>query len=110
MVTAFFVGTTIAQAVSVEWGGQLRPRFEYNEQAGFNQINPTSGVTDNGQREGDYFVQTRIRLNAKVDILPDTILIKITPTNQNPQPHLDYIQHRLKEKLAQPLTVQLTQN
>ena len=68
MVTAFFVGTTIAQAVSVEWGGQLRPRAEYNEQAGFND----PGAGQNGSRNGDYFVSTRIRLQAKADILPDT--------------------------------------
>jgi len=73
MVTAFFVGTTIAQAVSVEWGGQLRPRFEYNEQAGFNASQKVSTPDNNeGGRNGDYFVSTRIRLNAKVDILPDT--------------------------------------
>ena len=45
-----------------------------------------------------------------VDILSDTILVKITPPNQNPQPHLDYIQLRLKEKLDQPLTVKLDNN
>lgn len=68
MVTAFFVGTTIAQAVSVEWGGELRPRFEYNEQATFN-----GASTENaGTRDGDYFVSSRIRLHAKADILPDT--------------------------------------
>ncbi len=79
MVTAFFVGTTIAQAVSVEWGGELRPRFEYNEQAGFNGAGNQSGGTgsitpiENGDtRDGDYFVSSRIRLHAKADILPDT--------------------------------------
>jgi hypothetical protein len=60
-VTAFLVGASVAQAVSVEWGGELRPRFEVNEQSDFN--NNTSA---------DYFVSSRIRLDAKADILPDT--------------------------------------
>jgi len=60
-VTAFFVGTMIAQAASVQWGGELRPRFEMNERSDFN---------DN--TSGNYFVSQRIRLNAKADILPDT--------------------------------------
>ncbi len=74
MVTAFFVGTTIAQAVSVEWGGQLRPRFEYNEQAFFSGAGGTStaSLPNAGTRDGDYFVSSRIRLHAKADILPDT--------------------------------------
>lgn len=59
-VTAFFAATTIAQAVSVEMGGQLRPRFEVNERHDFD--NNTSS---------DYFVSSRIRLHAKADILPD---------------------------------------
>ncbi|MCH9022282.1 MAG: (2Fe-2S)-binding protein [Planctomycetes bacterium] len=53
----------------------------------------------------------KINLNLElVDILADTILVKITPTHQDPQPHLDYIQHRLEEKLSQPLTVKLANN
>jgi hypothetical protein len=67
-VTAFLVGASVAQAVSVEWGGELRPRFEYNEQAFFN----SSGGTNQGTRDGDYFVSSRVRLHAKADILPDT--------------------------------------
>lgn len=69
MVTAFFVGTTIAQAVSVQWGGELRPRFEYVEQRGFNG---TPAGSDGNQTSGDYFTSSRIRLHAKADILPDT--------------------------------------
>ena len=69
MVTAFLVGTSVAQAVSVEWGGQLRPRFEYNEQAFFGASGPS---IDAATRSGDYFVSSRIRLHAKADILPDT--------------------------------------
>jgi len=61
MVTAFFVGTMIAQAASVEWGGQLHTRFEVNEQSDFND-----------ETSSDYFVDQRIRLDAKVEILPDT--------------------------------------
>lgn len=72
-VTALLVGASIAQAVSVEWGGQLRPRFEYNEQFAFNSSELAAANNPNqGTRDGDYFVSTRIRLNAKVDILPDT--------------------------------------
>jgi hypothetical protein len=60
-VTAFFVGTIVAQAASVQWGGQLRPRFEVNERHDFND-----------DTSSDYFVSSRIRLHAKADILPDT--------------------------------------
>ncbi|MFQ5449872.1 MAG: alginate export family protein, partial [Nitrospinaceae bacterium] len=71
MVSAFFAGTMIAQAASVEIGGQLRPRFEYNEQHNFNSRFTTSNPTPR-QTDGDYFVSSRIRLHAKADILPDT--------------------------------------
>ncbi len=70
-VTAFFVGTMIAQAASVEWGGELRPRFEYNEQSAFNATGAPTPNQDT-QQSGDYFVSSRIRLHAKADILPDT--------------------------------------
>ncbi|MFQ5717745.1 MAG: hypothetical protein ACE5GQ_11685, partial [Nitrospinales bacterium] len=70
MVSAFFAGTMIAQAASVEIGGQLRPRFEYNEQSNFNNLD--IGGEGVRQPDGDYFVSTRIRLHAKADILPDT--------------------------------------
>jgi len=69
--TALFVGATVAQAASVEWGGSLRPRFEYNEQSAFNATsatNPNQGT----QTSGDYFVSTQVRVNAKAEILPDT--------------------------------------
>ncbi|GJL79427.1 MAG: hypothetical protein NPINA01_24160 [Nitrospinaceae bacterium] len=69
-VTALLVGTSVAQAVSVEWGGQLRPRFEYNEQAFFNATG--APAANQGTQNGDYFVSSRIRLHAKADILPDT--------------------------------------
>jgi hypothetical protein len=67
-VTAFLVGASVAQAVSVEWGGQLRPRFEVNEQHNFG----TDFAADNSHTSADYFVSSRIRLHAKADILPDT--------------------------------------
>jgi hypothetical protein len=67
--TALFVGATVAQAASVEWGGSLRPRFEYNEQSSFNS---TGGTNQGTQESGDYFVSTQVRLHAKADILPDT--------------------------------------
>jgi hypothetical protein len=68
--TALFVGATVAQAASVEWGGSLRPRFEYNEQSNFNA---TGTYGNQGtQTSGDYFVSTQVRVHAKADILPDT--------------------------------------
>jgi alginate export protein len=76
--TALFVGATVAQAASVEWGGSLRPRFEYNEQSNFNATNggstasPTASPNQGTQQSGDYFVSTQVRLHAKADILPDT--------------------------------------
>ncbi len=61
MVTAFLVGTTIAQAADVTFGGQLRPRFEVNDQSDFN---------DNTDQ--NYFVASRIRLNANVNVNEST--------------------------------------
>jgi alginate export protein len=60
-VTALLVGASVAQAVSVEWGGSMRPRFEVNERHDFN---------DN--TSADYFVSTQVRVQAKAEILPDT--------------------------------------
>ena len=61
MVAALFVGTTIAEAASVDFGGQIRPRFEINEQSDFND-----------STSADFFISSRVRLHAKADILPDT--------------------------------------
>ncbi len=61
MVAALFVGTTIAEAASVDFGGQIRPRFEINEQHDFND-----------STSADFFISSRVRLHAKADILPDT--------------------------------------
>ena len=60
-VTALLVGTMVAQAASVQWGGRLTPRFEVNDRSDFND-----------ETSSNYFVDQRIRLHAKVDILPDT--------------------------------------
>jgi len=61
LVSAFFVGTTIAEAADFKFGGQLRPRFEVNEQAATND-NTTP----------DYFVQQRSRLHTNIGINSDT--------------------------------------
>lgn len=70
-VSALLVGATVAQAASVEWGGSLRPRFEYNEQSAFNATS-AAGANQGTQTSGDYFVSTQVRVHAKADILPDT--------------------------------------
>jgi|GEM_PF-288553 len=70
-VAALLAGATVAQAASVEWGGSLRPRFEYNEQSNFNATGSPS-ANQGTQTSGDYFVSTQVRLHAKADILPDT--------------------------------------
>ncbi|MZG30788.1 MAG: hypothetical protein F3741_08290 [Nitrospinae bacterium] len=57
MVTALFVATTIAQASDIKLGGEFWTRYEMQEQHDFN-----------ADTEADDFVQSRIRLNADVDI------------------------------------------
>jgi len=60
-VIAFFVAAEIAVAADVSFSGQLRSRFEYNEQ------------TDaNAATDGDDFIATRMRLNANVNINDST--------------------------------------
>ncbi|KMP11514.1 hypothetical protein UZ36_04265 [Candidatus Nitromaritima sp. SCGC AAA799-C22] len=61
MVTAFFVGTTLAQAADISFSGQLRPRFEVNEQH-----------DDTDTTDADFFASLRMRLNAKVNVNADT--------------------------------------
>ncbi|MCH8157251.1 MAG: alginate export family protein [Nitrospinae bacterium] len=61
MVTAFFVGTTIAQAADISFSGQIRPRFEANQQGDFTDTTDTN-----------YSFSTRVRLNAKVNVNSDT--------------------------------------
>ena len=60
VVTAFLVGTVVAQAASVKWGGELRPRAEL------------VGKDFNDDTNSDLDITARIRLNASVDITPDT--------------------------------------
>ncbi len=57
MVTAFFAATTIAQASDIKLGGEFWTRYEMNEQTDFTD---STGADD--------FVQSRIRLNATVDV------------------------------------------
>ena len=59
MVTTFFVGTTIAEAAGVTFGGQVRTRYEIDER----DFNDATRPSDS--------VMARVRLNAKADILPD---------------------------------------
>jgi hypothetical protein len=60
-VSVLLIGAMVAQAASIQWGGRLTPRFEVNERSDFND-----------DTSSNYFVQQRIRLQAKADILPDT--------------------------------------
>jgi len=70
LVSAFFLGTTIAEAADVQFSGQMRPRFEMNEQADFNE-----------ETSADFFVQQRTRLNAKVNVNSDTgVFIQLQDT------------------------------
>lgn len=57
MVTAFFAATTIAQAADIKLGGEFWTRYEMNEQHDFND-----------STDPDDFVQSRIRLNADIDV------------------------------------------
>ena len=61
MVATFFVGTEIAQAADVTFSGQLRTRYEINEQSDF---------TDSSEPQD--FTQTRMRLNANVNVNDST--------------------------------------
>jgi len=59
-VIAFFVATEIAQAADITFSGQMRTRFEYNEQ----------GTWNNDQ--DDDFMQSRVRLNTNVKVNDST--------------------------------------
>ncbi len=61
MVTAFFAATEIAKAADVSFSGQIRTRFEVNEQADFSDAT-----------EADDFTSTRVRLNANVNVNDST--------------------------------------
>jgi hypothetical protein len=61
MVSALFVGATIAEAADVKFGGQLRPRFEVNEQSDFNDAT-----------HPDFWISQRTRLQADVSVNADT--------------------------------------
>lgn len=61
MVSALFVGATIAEAADVKFGGQLRPRFEVNEQSDFND-----------DTHADFWISQRTRLQADVNVNADT--------------------------------------
>jgi hypothetical protein len=61
MVTAFFVGTEVAKAADVTFSGQIRTRYEVNEQSDFTDTT-----------EADDFTSTRVRLNANVNVNDST--------------------------------------
>ncbi|MEE9257927.1 MAG: alginate export family protein, partial [Nitrospinaceae bacterium] len=56
MVSVLFVGTTIAEAADIKWGGQMRPRIEISTK----DHNPNTSA--------DVFFNQRTRLNANVSI------------------------------------------
>jgi len=66
MVAAFFVATEIAQAADVSFSGQLRTRYEVNEQGG-NNANDFDDETDTAD-----FIGARVRLNTSVNINDST--------------------------------------
>ncbi len=61
MVTAFFAATEIAKAADVTFSGQIRTRYEVNEQSDFTD---TTEAAD--------FMTTRVRLNANVNVNDST--------------------------------------
>ena len=77
MVTAFFVATEFAQAADVTFSGQLRTRYEVNEQ-GSNTKNDFNNISDASD-----IVQARVRLNANVNINDSTsAFIQMQSTRQ----------------------------
>ena len=62
-VAAFFVATEIAVAADISFSGQLRTRWEYNEQ-GTNATNTTRKFLNDA--DGDDSISTRMRTNIKV--------------------------------------------
>jgi len=69
MVVGFFVSTEIAQAADVTFSGQVRSRWEYNEQ-GTNATNTTRKFLNDA--DGDASIATRVRLNANVKVNDST--------------------------------------
>ncbi|MCH8933966.1 MAG: hypothetical protein IH923_12960, partial [Nitrospinae bacterium] len=61
MVAVFFTGSLVAQAADITFGGQFRPRLEVWEQEGFNE-----------DANANYFVNMRVRLNAKIKVDENT--------------------------------------
>lgn len=57
LASVFMAGATIAEAVDVQIGGELRPRYEMNQQSDFNKSTAT-----------DQFISSRIRLDADAKI------------------------------------------
>ena len=77
MVTAFFVATEFAQAADVTFSGQMRTRYESNEQ-GRHTLNDFNNNSD----AGDY-IGARVRLNANVNINDSTsAFIQMQSTRQ----------------------------
>ncbi len=66
MVTAFFAATEIAKAADVTFSGQIRTRYESNEQ-GANNAN-----TFNSDSDAADFMSNRVRLNANVNVNDST--------------------------------------
>ncbi len=66
MVTAFFAATEIAKAADVTFSGQIRTRYEINEQGAntTNNFNTDSDAAD--------FMTSRVRLNANVNVNDST--------------------------------------
>ena len=60
-VAAFFAASTIAQAADVTFSGAFKTRYEVNEQSDFND---STGADD--------FIQSRVRLNANVNVNDST--------------------------------------
>ncbi len=61
LASVFMAGATIAEAVDVQIGGELRPRYEVNQQSDFNSAT-----------KADQFFSTRARLDANAKINDDT--------------------------------------
>jgi len=77
-VVAFFAATEIAKAADVTFSGQIRTRWEVNEQSATAAVVANGGVSAvSAARPGfnntpDDFVSTRVRLNADVNINDST--------------------------------------
>ena len=77
MVTAFFVATEFAQAADVTFSGQMRTRYEVNEQ-GLNNANDFNNNSDASD-----WIGARVRLNANVNINDSTsAFIQMQSTRQ----------------------------